>query len=146
MPVLLQCSLACCSTSPQNFQVSGYGSVCNAKYLLPAASNSTLKVLQPDTATDFERVYDCIVLSPALQSSPQIVIRIGEVIDEPQQITRIFLGTQFLWSGMLSDNFEHVTVYVHRSQLNNRGNSEIIPTRCNNCVYSSQWLYSTCFG
>ena len=24
--------------------------------------------------------------------------------------------------------------------------SEIIPTRCNNCVYSSQWLYSTCFG
>ena len=25
-------------------------------------------------------------------------------------------------------------------------NSEIIPTRCNNCVYSSQWLYSTCFG
>ena len=25
-------------------------------------------------------------------------------------------------------------------------NSEINPTRCNNCVYSSQWLYSTCFG
>ena len=25
-------------------------------------------------------------------------------------------------------------------------NSEMIPTRCNNCVYSSQWLYSTCFG
>ena len=24
--------------------------------------------------------------------------------------------------------------------------SEIIPTRCNNCIYSSQWLYSTCFG
>jgi len=24
--------------------------------------------------------------------------------------------------------------------------SEIIPTRCNSCVYSSQWLYSTCFG
>ena len=24
-------------------------------------------------------------------------------------------------------------------------NSEINPTRCNNCVYSSQWLYSTCF-
>ena len=24
--------------------------------------------------------------------------------------------------------------------------SEIIPTRCNNYVYSSQWLYSTCFG
>ena len=23
--------------------------------------------------------------------------------------------------------------------------SEINPTRCNNCVYSSQWLYSTCF-
>ena len=25
-------------------------------------------------------------------------------------------------------------------------NSEINPTRCNNCVYSLQWLYSTCFG
>ena len=25
-------------------------------------------------------------------------------------------------------------------------NSEINPTRCNNCVHSSQWLYSTCFG
>ena len=25
-------------------------------------------------------------------------------------------------------------------------NSEINPTRCNNCVYSSQCLYSTCFG
>ena len=25
-------------------------------------------------------------------------------------------------------------------------NSEIIPKRCNNCVYSSQWLYSICFG
>ena len=24
--------------------------------------------------------------------------------------------------------------------------SEINPTRCNNCVYSSKWLYSTCFG
>ena len=24
--------------------------------------------------------------------------------------------------------------------------SEVNPTRCNNCVYSSQWLYSTCFG
>ena len=27
-----------------------------------------------------------------------------------------------------------------------RQHSEINPTRCNNCVYSSQWLYSTCFG
>ena len=24
--------------------------------------------------------------------------------------------------------------------------SEINPTRCNTCVYCSQWLYSTCFG
>jgi hypothetical protein len=75
------------------------------------------------TASDFERVYDCIVLSPALQSSPQIVIPMGEVTDEPQQITRIFLGTQFLWSGMLSENSEHLTVCDHRSQLNNRGQS-----------------------
>ena len=33
-----------------------------------------------------------------------------------------------------------------KSQLTTENNSEIIPTRCNNCVYSSQWLYSTCFG
>ena len=33
-------------------------------------------------------------------------------------------------------------MYVHTYITN----SEIIPTRCNNCVYSSQWLYSTCFG
>jgi hypothetical protein len=120
MPVLLQCSLACCSTSPQNFQVSGYGFVCHTKYLLHAASNSTLNVLRTDTASDFERVYDCIILSPALQSSPQTVIPIGEVTDEPQQITKIFLGTQFLWSGMLSENFEHVTVYDHGSQLSRK--------------------------
>jgi len=25
-------------------------------------------------------------------------------------------------------------------------NCEIIPTSFNNCVYCSQWLYSTCFG
>ena len=25
-------------------------------------------------------------------------------------------------------------------------NSEIKPTRCNSCIYSSQWPYSTCFG
>jgi len=25
-------------------------------------------------------------------------------------------------------------------------NSEINSTRCNNCVYSSQWFNSTCFG
>jgi len=123
MPLLLQCSLACCSTSTLNFQVTGYGFVCHVKYLLPAASNSTLKVLQPDTASDFERVYDYTVLFPALQNSPQIVIPIGEVTDETKQITRIFLGTQFLWSGMLSDNFEHVTVYDHQLQLNNRGKS-----------------------
>jgi len=23
---------------------------------------------------------------------------------------------------------------------------EVSPTRCNNCVFYSQWLYSTCFG
>ena len=43
----------------------------------------------------------------------------------------------------LANVFKHVfseiieTVSLYR---------EIIPTRYNNCVYSSQWLYSTCFG
>jgi hypothetical protein len=27
-----------------------------------------------------------------------------------------------------------------------RYSGEISPTRCNNCVFYSQWLYSTCFG
>ena len=37
--------------------------------------------------------------------------------DEPQQITRIILDIQFLWSGMLSDIFKHVTVYDRLLQL-----------------------------
>ena len=43
MPALSQCSLASCSTSPQNFQLSGHWFDCHTQYLLPAASNSTLK-------------------------------------------------------------------------------------------------------
>ena len=34
MPVLLQCPLACCSTSPKNFQVSGYRFVTQNIYCL----------------------------------------------------------------------------------------------------------------
>ena len=34
---------------------------------------------------------------------------------------------------------------VSSQDVLNASNSEINPTRCNNCVYSSQWLYSTCF-
>ena len=33
-----------------------------------------------------------------------------------------------------------------KNTTNTQTDSEINPTRCNNCVYSSQWLYSTCFG
>ena len=33
-----------------------------------------------------------------------------------------------------------------RFTLHSGVSSEINPTRCNNCVYSSQWLYSTCFS
>ena len=40
------------------------------------------------------------------------------------------------WSSSLSNYFGTL----------NSPSSEIIPKRCNNCVYSSQWLYSTCFG
>ena len=42
------------------------------------------------------------------------------------------------WRNALHIPHEHLLTYLR--------NSEIIPTRCNNCVYSSQWLYSTCFG
>ena len=38
---------------------------------------------------------------------------------------------------ILNSRHDHVTTFI---------NSEINPTRCNNFVYSSQWLYSTCFG
>ena len=59
---------------------------------------------------------------------------------------------------MASDNymFRRIMVAIirlcsHKGKLNTVASniwfdSEIIPTRCNNCVYSSQWLYSTCFG
>ena len=43
----------------------------HAKYLLPAASNSTLEVFyQMLYVGEFARVYDCIVLDLAGQSSP----------------------------------------------------------------------------
>ena len=42
---------------------------------------------------------------------------------------------------------ESIIVPIHKKgDKTDCNNSEIIPTRCNNCVYSSQWLYSTCFG
>ena len=37
-----------------------------------------------------------------------------------------------------SKRFHKFLTYLHSSEIN--------PTRCNNSVYSSQWLYSTCFG
>ena len=40
----------------------------------------------------------------------------------------------------------HILSRLAQLMIITRFNSEIIPTRCNNCVYSSQWLYSTCFG
>ena len=39
--------------------------------------------------------------------------------------------------------FIELCIITHRNYFTS---GEIIPTRCNNCVYSSQWLYSTCFG
>ena len=55
------------------------------------------------------------------------------------------------------DNWENVkspilagnlttTLGLSSCNLHNDSSGEINPTRCNNCVYSSQWLYSTCFG
>ena len=41
---------------------------------------------------------------------------------------------------------EHAKKFQFTQLKDFRLNSEINPTRCNNCVYSSQWLYSTCFG
>ena len=34
----------------------------------------------------------------------------------------------------------------HKEQPRTLYIGEISPTRCNNCVFYSQWLYSTCFG
>ena len=58
------------------------------------------------------------------------------------------------WLYRLSYLDRHELAYVmipvpHLYELSPDGSvvySEINPTRCNNCVYSSQWLYSTCFG
>ena len=43
----------------------------------------------------------------------------------------------------LAADFEILNVQTGREDDEN---SEINPTRRNNCVYTSQWLYSTCFG
>jgi len=83
---------------------------------------------------------------PSSQNSPQIVIPTGEVTDETQQISRIFLGTQFLWSSMLSDNFEHVTVYEHRLQLNNRGKSVFTFELWNRILIYTLYMFSSHFN
>ena len=49
--------------------------------------------------------------------------------------------------GFYSEYFGFSPVDIILSHINKiQEDSQIIPTRCNNCVYSSQWLYSTCFG
>ena len=61
---------------------------------------------------------------------------------------------RYLLTHVISKQFDFSVSYKEnhpqRKILGRRGyqdeHSEIIPTRCNNCVYSSQWLYSTCFG
>ena len=58
----------------------------------------------------------------------------------PYSVTSLITTLMVLVSIWLaSDNFNWIWNSV-------TGSGEIIPTRCNNCVYSSQWLYSTCFG
>ena len=49
---------------------------------------------------------------------------------------------QSVWNTLILNYCRNLIFVVPCIMLN----SEIIPTRCNNCVYSSQWLYSTCFG
>jgi hypothetical protein len=44
--------------------------------------------LQP--TVEFARVYGCVVLVLAQQSSPSFVTAVTEVIEEPRRITRIF--------------------------------------------------------
>ena len=55
--------------------------------------------------------------------------------DQKKPLTNVTLVTTFIY-------LTHLIFVVPCIMLN----SEINPTRCNNCVYSSQWLYSTCFG
>jgi hypothetical protein len=46
--------------------------------------------------------------------------------------------TQFGFQGWRCYDKNDDGAFLHSSEIN--------PTRCNNCVYSSQWLYATCFG
>ena len=78
-----------------------------------------------------------------------LTIEIQRMWNIKTRVIPVIIGT----TGIISKSF---TKYVSNIPGNHEvkelqktailGSSEISPTRCNNCVYSSQWLYSTCFG
>ena len=69
--------------------------------------------------------------------------------DRQQAKYALVSSTRILGISPLNTSFSINLLCIFRQRLItilSSDSSEIIPTRCNNCVYSSQWLYSTCFG
>ena len=66
---------------------------------------------------------------------PQVLLRLGNDKRHSQLPCKIVYR-------MYLNTISCLSVY-RKSECDS---GEIIPTRCNNCVYSSHWLYSTCFG
>jgi len=58
---------------------------------------------------------------------------------------RTVTGTLLILTGYTHTHTNtHTQTQIHTNIKTSIHTSEINPTRCNNCVYSSQWLYSTC--
>jgi len=62
-------------------------------------------------------------------------------------LTKIIFLPSFQLATRLNSQNRNETEFMNELwHFNLYMNSEIFTTRCNNCVYSSQWLYSTYFG
>lgn len=91
--------LLCCCNQSAEFRVIRHGLVSLAKYLLPAASNCTLEVLQPNVVGESETT-------------------------KPTTRSRIFQKPEFFRSDPLFDVYKLVVVFGRQSRL--RGKEEFV--------------------
>ena len=98
--------------------------------------------------------HNCVALRTGSQASAlcRQVLKITDanisfgILSRSFRVTIYQITSQSRRGGFISGRFRKVTAADVLNVWIKTRNSEINPTRCNNCVYSSQWLYSTCFG
>jgi len=78
----------------------------------------------------------------------------SDKMEESSQRLSVFVDSVFCFVKYVLDisfmvhlvQTNHIMHLAPIKQLINLYSGEISPTRYNNCVFYSQWLYSTCFG